>query len=170
MVYGESGLCNFKYYSGIHASTASVSCPARTNVASWVKLVSLNEHALNKIIRTQSLLWVIDCATPLSGRGIKGGTMGESDCHAHGQDGQIKLIKGSCTQHWCIVYNIGTTLQTLNQDSVYVYGGCYFSDHFCAELSWQPLLCHRKVVRREIECIHKCLGFSQRKMFPFSSW
>ena len=40
--------------------------------------VGLNEHALNKIIGTQSVLCIIDCATQSSGRGIKGGALGGS--------------------------------------------------------------------------------------------
>ena len=37
---------------------------------------SLKGHAVNKIIRMQSLLRVIDCTTQSSGRGIKGGCPG----------------------------------------------------------------------------------------------
>ena len=59
---------------------------------------------------------------------------------------------------------------TLNQDSVYVYVGRYFSDHSCAELSLAAsFLCDRKAVRREIDYIHKRLGCSRRKNVPFSS-
>ena len=39
--------------------------------------LSLNQHTLNKIIRTQSLLCVIDRATQSPGRGIKGGYPGQ---------------------------------------------------------------------------------------------
>ena len=49
----------------------------------------LNEHAMNKLIRTQSLRRVINRATQSSGRGIKGVPWAEVLCHAHKQGSQI---------------------------------------------------------------------------------
>ena len=48
--------------------------------------------------------------------------------------------------------------RTLNQDSVHVYDGRYFSDHFCAELSWHVIV--RVYICCEVEYMHKCLGCS----------
>ena len=48
------------------------------NLILFISDFPLNEHALNKIIHTQSLLRVNDHAIQSSGRGIKGGALGRS--------------------------------------------------------------------------------------------
>ena len=84
----------------------------------------LNEYELNKIIRTQSLLSVIDHATQSSGRSIIEGALDGSSlpCAQHG--GQIHILKKIL--HTCNTnaqYSILSTgmSRTLIQDSVYVH-------------------------------------------------
>ena len=108
--------------------------------SSYQKLYFLNEHALNKILRTQSLLRIIESATQSSGRGIKGGPWTKVLCHAHKHSG-----------------------------SVYVYDGHYLATIFVLSYLWQPLLCDCKAERCEIKYSHKRLGCSRREKVHFSS-
>ena len=72
----------------------------------YTTLFTSNEHALNKIICTQSLLRVIDHATQSSGQSIKGGALGG--------------IPLSCTQTWRPNSNFETD-PALTQHSIVYY-------------------------------------------------